>query len=293
MPAVPERALEPIPTWEQLARLPDEAIDVAVGAALVAKDQYDALDVREVLGELDRLSAPLASAGLERLGPRGQVEAVSDRFRELGFRGNVDDYYDPKNSFLPDVLERRLGIPITLTVVWCELAKRAGVCARGVGFPGHFLARVDDRRATSTSAPIIVDPFEGGRVVDDPAARELLRRALGEGPELHPSLFAPSSARALLVRMLGNLKAIWASRGDHARAFVAVDRIVTLVPDSARDLRERAAIALRLGATDLARGDLARVLALEPQAPDVPSIKERLAHLAARARGAKKAAVLN
>lgn len=292
MSPLSESTRERLPTWGELARMPDEAIDVGLGAALVARDQYDALDVREVLRELDQLAAPLASAGLDRLAPHRQVEAVSERFRELGFRGNVDDYYDPKNSFLPDVLERRLGIPITLTVIWCELARRAGVVARGVGFPGHFLARVDDRRPTGASAPVIVDPFEGGRVVEEPAARELLRRALGEGPELHPSLFAPASARALLVRMLGNLKAIWASRGDHARAFVAIDRIVTLVPDSPRDLRERAAIALRLGAIELARGDLARVLELEPQAPDVPIIKERLSRLAG-AQAARKPAVLN
>lgn len=276
------------PSFEQLARQPDEALDLALGAALVAKDTYDALDVRAVLAELELLAAPLATAGVERLPPPAQVEAVTARFRELGFRGNTDDFCDPRNSFLPDVLARRTGIPITLTIVWCALAKRAGVAARGVAFPGHVLARVE---GTEAASPIIVDPFGGGRVLAERDLKELLRRALGNGAELHPSLLAAASNRALLVRMLGNLKATWASRGDHARAFVAIDRIVTLVPDSPRDLRERAAIALRLGATELARLDLARVLELEPQAPDVPHIEERLARLGGAT--AKRPAVLN
>jgi regulator of sirC expression with transglutaminase-like and TPR domain len=276
MSAAPDKEERHGPSFERLAREPDETLDLALGAALIAKDTYDAIDVLDVVAELDRLAGPLAGAGLESVGAPAQVAAVTARFRELGFRGNTDDFYDPKNSFLPDVLERRTGIPISLTVVWCALAKCAGVTARGVAFPGHVIARVED---TEAGAPILVDPFGGGRVLDERDLDQLLRRALGDGAELHRSLVAPASNRALLVRMLSNLKAIWASRGDHARAFVAIDRIVTLVPDSPRDLRERAAIALRLGATELARIDLARVLELEPQAPDVPHLKERLARL--------------
>lgn len=259
-------------TFDELARCPDDALDVALGAALVAKDVYESLDPSAVLAQLDVLAAPLVPLELGRVTPHKQAEAITERFRDLGFRGNADDYYDPKNSLLPDVLERRLGIPITLSIVWCELARRAGVDARGVGFPGHFLVRIGD-------PPVIVDPFHGGRVLDDAGAQALLRRALGDGAEIHPSLFAAASPRAVLVRLLTNLKAIWAGRGDHTRAFVAVDRIVTLVPDSARMLRERAGVALRLGITELARADLTRVLELEPQAPDVPAIAKRLAQL--------------
>ena len=261
-----------VPRFEELARRSEDGIDVALGAALVARDVYDGLDVPALLARLDELAAPLCGAGLERLPAWRQAEIVSERFRELGFRGNAEEYYDPRNSLLPDVLDRRLGIPITLSIVWCEIARRAGVVARGVGFPGHFLVRVEPSRRASASAPVIVDPFEGGRVLDDAAAAALLRRALGEGAELHPSLFAAASPRMILVRLLTNLKAIWASRGDHGRAFVAIDRIVTLVPDSPRMLRERAGVALRLGATQLARADLARVLELEPQAPEFPEI---------------------
>jgi regulator of sirC expression with transglutaminase-like and TPR domain len=281
MTSNPDLAEGRVPTFEELARRPDDRLDLALGAALVAKDADPRVDVRAVLAKIDALGAPLADAGLGDEDARAQAEAVSARFRELGFRGNVEDYYDPRNSLLHAVLERRLGIPITLAIVWCEIARRARVRARGVGFPGHVLVRVD---APGSDAPIIVDAFEGGRIVDDAIATSLLRRALGDGAELHPSLFEPATARAMLVRLLTNLKSIWATRGDHARAFVAIDRILTLTPDAPRVLRERAAAALRLGAGELARSDLARVVELEPQAPDVPQIAARIAQLGGAAR---------
>lgn len=288
----------PVMTFDALARLPDEQIDVALGAALIAKDFYVDLDVDEVLGKLDALAGPLAGGALVGLPLTTQAERVTERFRELGFHGNVEDYYDPKNSFLPDVLARKTGIPITLTLVWCTIAKRAGVLARGVSFPGHFLARVDEisalsgRRSTVLDEPVIVDPFAGGSVVSMADARALLRRALGgsreEGADVDRTLLLPASPRTTLVRMLTNLKAVWASLGAHTRAFVAVDRIVTLVPSSARMLRERAGVALRIGLFELARADFERVLELEPEAPDAPLITQRIAELRSVARDAKR-----
>ena len=271
-----------MPTWvtsvtpasfEQLARLPEDELDIALGAALVARDTYDALDVPALLTELEGLGGGAETGTLAE-----RAAAVSERFVELGFHGNTDDYYDPRNSLLPDVLARKTGIPITLSIVWCAMAKAAGLHARGVAFPGHFLVRVDESER-SDGGPMVIDPFQGGRIVDDGAATALLRRALGEGAELHPALFAPASARATLVRLLTNLQATYAKRGEYARAFIAVDRIVMLVPDSARMLRERGALALRIGATEVARADFARVTELEPHAPDIPQIEARLAKL--------------
>jgi len=266
-----------LPSFEELARLPDDELDVALGAALVARDTYDALDVHALLHELRSLGAPLAVANTSSVAPlRERVVAVSERFTSLGFRGNADDYYDPKNSLLSDVLATKLGIPITLSIVWCAMAHTAGLLARGIAFPGHFLVRVDGADAT---APIVVDPFGAGRIVDDEAATALLRRALGDGAQLHPTLFTPATSRATLVRLLTNLESTLAKRGEHTRAFIAVDRIVTLVPDSARMLRERAALATSIGASEVARADLLRVIELEPQAPDIPDLEARLANL--------------
>ncbi|MDB4933767.1 MAG: hypothetical protein JWP87_739 [Labilithrix sp.] len=269
------------PSFEALARMPDEELDVTLGAALVARDTYDDLDVPALVAELDALGSPLAPLAPDAKSAvtlRDRVVAVSERFTSVGFRGNTDDYYDPKNSLLPDVLARKTGIPITLSIVWCAMAKTAGLDARGIAFPGHFLVRVETEDA---AAPIVVDPFTGGRILEAADATALLRRALGDGAQLHPSLFVAASSRATLVRLLTNLEATWAKRGDHARAFIAVDRIVTLVPDSARMLRERAALAMRLGANELARADLLRVIELEPQAPDIPHLQAHLAKLVA------------
>jgi regulator of sirC expression with transglutaminase-like and TPR domain len=266
-----------LPSFDELARLSDDELDVALGAALVARDTYDALDVPGLLRELDALGAPLAAAATSAAPLRDRVVAVSERFKSLGFRGNADDYYDPRNSLLSDVLTTKVGIPITLSIVWCAIARTAGLVARGVAFPGHFLVRVESPEGAGE--PIVVDPFGAGRILDDEAATALLRRALGEGAQLHPTLFAAASSRATLVRLLTNLESTLAKRGEHARAFIAVDRIVTLVPDSARMLRERAALALSIGATEDARADLLRVIELEPQAPDIPDLEARLAKL--------------
>lgn len=266
-----------LPSFDELAQRSDGELDVALGAALVARDTYDALDVPALLRELDSLGARLANDAAAAAPLAERVAAVSNLFTNLGFRGNVDDYYDPKNSLISDVLTSKVGIPITLSIVWCAIARTAGLVARGVAFPGHFLVRVDGPDA---GAPIIVDPFGAGRIVDEEAATALLRRALGDGAQLHPTLFAPATSRAILVRLLTNLESTLAKRGEHARAFIALDRIVTLVPDSARMLRERAALALLIGATEVARADLLRVITLEPQAPDIPDLEARLATLA-------------
>jgi regulator of sirC expression with transglutaminase-like and TPR domain len=269
------------PSFEELARLPDDEIDVALGAALVARDTYDQLDVDALVRDLAALGAPLAATCADAaLSASDRVGLVSQRFTDLGFRGNTDDYFNPENSLLPDVLAKRTGIPITLSIVWCALARHAGLPACGVAFPGHYLVRVD----APDQPPIIVDPFTAGRILNEESAEALLRRVLGEGARIHPSLFTPASSRATLVRLLTNLEATWSQRGEYARAFIAADRIVTLVPDSVRMLRERAALALRIGAIDVARADLTRVLELEPQAPDVPQIEARLAKLAVPAK---------
>jgi regulator of sirC expression with transglutaminase-like and TPR domain len=269
--------------FEQLAALTDESIDVAAGAALIARDAYGALDIERVLSRFDLLAAPLAGRDLASLPPEAQADAVSEHlYVTLGFRGNEADYYDPKNSLLPDVLERKLGIPITLALVYCEVARRVGVRARGVSFPGHFLVRVDASECAHADAPVVVDPFFGGRRLDDAGLKKLLERAAPSQTLVPAEHLAPASARTMLVRMLINLKWIHATRGDFARALLALDRIISLTPDSVPALRERGMLAARLGAVEAAREDLSRLLELVPQAPDANSIRQRLEELRAR-----------
>ena len=279
-PAIPPVLLErPRPTtFEQLAALPDECIDIVVGAALIARDTYAQLDVDRCHDQLDELAAPLAGRDLASLPPDEQADAVSTHLYEtLGFRGNEQDYYDPRNSLLPDVLDRKLGIPITLALVYCEVARRLGVRARGVSFPGHFLVRVD--RPGEDDAPVAVDPFFGGRRLDGDGLQRLMERSAPSQKFVVGEHLAPSGARPMLVRMLINLKWVYATRGDFARALLALDRIISLTPDSVPALRERGMLADRLGSVEAARADLSRLLELVPQAPDASSIRARLAQL--------------
>jgi regulator of sirC expression with transglutaminase-like and TPR domain len=268
-------------TFEQLAALPDAQIDVAIGAALIARDAFPHVDVTQLLARFDDIAAPLVARGVAAADPQDQARQVSQHLYDtLGFRGNEAHYYDPNNSFLPEVLDRRLGIPITLAVVYCEVARRAGVRARGVGFPGHFLVRVDT--PDGDDAPQVVDPFFGGRLLSHSDLQALLHRSAANQKLVPAEHLAIATPRATLVRMLINLKWVYMTRGDLARALLALDRIVLLSPDSVPALRERGLLAARLGSVEAARADLSRLLELAPDAPDAPSIRKQLAELRAK-----------
>jgi len=278
--------------FEALAAIPDADIDVALGAALIARDVYGSLDVDAVLARFDELARPLAGRGLGGAPARVQAEQLSQHIYDAcGFSGNETDYYDPRNSLISDVLDRRLGIPITLAIVYGEVARRVGVRARGVAFPGHFLVRLegdagldaggrDDLRPDGEAgAPLLVDPFFGGRVLDDDALTTLYTRVSGRTAPPPPALLEPASPRAMLVRMLVNLRSIYLSRGDLARAMLAIDRIVCLTPDAPEPLRERGLLSARLGASASAIADLERFLVLAPGAEDADAIRVRLQQL--------------
>lgn len=270
-----------VPTFEELAAKPDDEIDVAAGAALLARDVYPEVDVTALLGRLDELAAPLVVAALADRPAHGQADGLAHyMYDTCGFTGNEADYYDPKNSLLPDVLDRRLGIPISLALVYCALAKRAGVHADGVAFPGHFLVRID----APNEAPLFVDPFFGGRVLDDVALKKILARVTGDDRPILPRYLEPAHGRGWLVRMLVNLRAIYLSRGDLARAMLVIDRVICLTPDAAEPVRERGLLSMRLGAMEAARSDLERFLEMEPDAQDAPAIRARLRELRAKPR---------
>src|SRR5438128_10865305 len=159
----PFPSVRPSPRFEELAGGTDDGIDAALGAALIARDVYQDLDVPSLLARFDGLAAPIARLGLDGMSAEAQaLELAHYLYERQGFAGNEGDYYDPRNSLLPDVLERRLGIPITLALVYCEIARRVGVPARGISFPGHFLVRIERRDPDRALPPVIVDPFFNG-----------------------------------------------------------------------------------------------------------------------------------
>lgn len=239
-----------------------EPLDVARAVALLAKDEYPSLDVDALLAQLDELAAPLANAGLASRSAKEQAEALRVHLYETsGYAGNESDYYDPKNSMLQFVLSRRVGIPISLALVYTEVARRAGVRARGVAFPGHFLVRVDDR----DGARVLVDPFFGGKTIGDDDLETLLRKVSGqsgvEPTSVTPQMLEPASDRVVMLRWLMNLRGVYLQRGDFARAMVVMDRILTLSPNDAPALRDRGLLAARLGALVQAKADLTRAIA--------------------------------
>lgn len=270
-----------IATFEELASQKDDDLDVALGAALIARDVYPEVDVTEILGRLDELASPIASSDFAARTAQGQADGLAHHLYDAcGFVGNEADYYDPKNSLLPDVLERRLGIPISLALVYCEVAKRAGIVARGVAFPGHFIVRIE----TGSEDALFVDPFFGGRALDDDGLKKILSRVTGDQRPVLPRYLEAASSRSMLVRMLVNLRAIYLSRGDMARAMLAVDRVICLTPDAPEPLRERGLLSMRLGANEAAKSDLERFLELVPNAHDAPAIRARLKELRAKPR---------
>jgi regulator of sirC expression with transglutaminase-like and TPR domain len=242
--------------FREIARRSDRDLPLALGALLIAAEEYEELDVDLWLDRLDELAGE-ARPLLARARPGvARLEALARYLHiDRGFRGNAQDYYDPRNSFLNEVLERRLGIPISLSVVYLEVAARVGVPLAGVGFPAHFLLR------HLGSPQVYIDPFHGGRLLAERELPRLLSSLTGGGVRFHPSQIEPISARAILTRMLTNLKGIYVGRADWLRAIEAIDRILLLSPSRFEEHRDRGMLYLRLGATGPAISDLELYLA--------------------------------
>lgn len=274
--------------WSSLsAAIADPAISIEEAALILARDAYPGLDVGRYLGQLDEIAAPLVPRIETLRGGRGvAAPAVAallgdHLFKRLGFRGNDTAYYDPRNSYLNDVIESRVGIPISLAIVVLAVARRCGVAAEGIGFPGHFLVRLGGpvamgRGPNEIAGGCYVDPFRGVRVLDRPALERLLVRVAGPGSSLSPEHLNIADRRAMVVRMLTNLRGIFAGGGHHAQAMLACDRLVDLGAGlSAR--RDRGLHALALGANEVARVDLETYLAGRPKAADLTKVKDALA----------------
>ena len=264
-----------------LARLAaQEPVDLARAALAVAREEYPDLDEGRYLRMLDDLAV-----GAHRGLPSGaSIERQIGRlntylFHEVGFRGNQGDYYDPRNSFLNEVLERRTGIPLSLGIVYIEVGRRCGLQVDGIGFPGHFLCKVQLH-----GGELVVDPFHRGQLLGIEEIKKRFAATLGDKLKFDSRVLRAAKPREILVRMLQNLRSVYAERKDMHRALSAVDRLLLLAPDNVRALRERAQLYESLGAVMPAAADLEKVLQLEPRSPDAAVLRTR----AARLRGAGK-----
>jgi regulator of sirC expression with transglutaminase-like and TPR domain len=268
-------------------------------AIWIARDAHASLMPRDVLAQLDALAADFEVDAPEQLDPYEQASALVHHLAmRHGFAGNNQNYYEAENSYLDSVLRRRLGIPISLAVVYLAVARRVSISAQPVGFPGHFLVRVGPADgldvashagargpAQPPSGEVYVDPFEG-RTLTPADLMLLLGRALGPDSQMKPEYLAPVSAAQVAQRMLLNLKRVHETQHDYARALLVCDRLVELAP-SAELRRDRGLCALKLGANKVAVADLAHYLLKRPTAADAKEIR------AALARSRKSSAPLN
>lgn len=271
------RACDPREQFARLARQPDAKIDTALAALWIAAEEYPSLDPAVDLARLDALAAeaaPLLDGAWDD--PERAERLLRFLHDERGFVGNEASYDDPRNSFLNEVLSRRTGIPITLSLVLVEVARRTGLPLRGVSFPGHFLVKLEGPQLC------VLDAFHG-RVLDLSDCRARLHAVLGLDavfqPELHLRAATP---REILVRMLTNLKHLYLRGRDFGRTLACSERILLLLPDSPVELRDRGLVYERLECYAAAAHDLERFLDLAPDDESAPAIRARLRALRSR-----------
>jgi len=223
---------------------PESQLPLDVAGLLVGEWRYPELDVGHYLGVLDGFADQVATTrdNQEPVPFRGIRALNSVLFDKLGFRGNDDDYYDPRNSFLNEVIDRRVGIPIALAVIYIEVGRRAGITIGGVPFPGHFLVRYDE-----DDESLVLDPFQMGLSLDEDDLRARLVEHAGADAELVPGMLATASKRQILRRMLTNLSAIFRADGDVHSSIAVLERLCILAPTDVRLERELEQLRRRAG----------------------------------------------
>ena len=262
--------------FAELVDKPDADIDLARAALHIAMLEYPRMDVDDELSALRRLARGASERMPEGGDPLYRVNTLSEYlFDEVGFRGDEENYYDPRNSHLNQVLERRLGIPITLSLVYMEVGRLLGAPLLGIGMPGRFLVRhaeIED---------LYVDPFHAGILLSGDECRGIVEDYMPEGFEWHPALLAPASNRQILARMVRNLKAIYMEGDDYVRALEVSELALALEPDSIYNRRDRGIAHYQLGHSAEALDDLSRYL---DAAPPMDSSTEGIHALAAELR---------
>jgi len=253
----------------------DEEVNLARAALMVAREEYPQLSEERHLGQLDLLAEETRDRLNDENAPLLVLHELLNSLHERqGFRGNREAYYDPRNSFLNDVLDRRLGIPLTLGIVVLEVGWRLGLPLEGVNFPGHFLVRFK-----GDAFNLLVDPYDGGAVRFEDEAQELLDRVYGGMIRVHDSFLKAATKREMLVRLLMNLKSLYLNVQDHPRALSVVERILLIRPIAAGEIRDKGVILARLGRKGEALEQLKAYLNVAPDAADSHRILEMVEEL--------------
>jgi regulator of sirC expression with transglutaminase-like and TPR domain len=272
--------------FAELVSREDARIELAKACLRIAEDVYPGLDVDGYVGELERFAKRLRARFAHDASTEDRIIALNEfLFDDLGFGGNTDNYNDPRNSYLNEVIDRRTGIPITLSVLYMEIGRRIGLPFEGVSFPGHFLVRLPLRGGT-----LVLDPFSGGVPQPEAELRERLKRvipreALGGVPvaELPLDQFLePASNRQILARLLRNLKGVYREKDQPERLLAVLNRMIVVAPESAAELRDRGLVYQRLECWRPALQDLAEYLQREPEATDQDEVRAKMVDLTLR-----------
>jgi len=259
--------------FEEIARLGERDLDLVEASLVIALEDRPWLDIDPYLAQVGAWSAAVrqrleGSRDIERI-----VESINTLlFREEGFHGEDDDYYDPRSALVSDMLDRHAGIPITLSILYLELSRRVGAEAAGISLPGRFLVRIGD---------IVIDPFDGGRVLSAAELQEILDTMYGGGVRLREHHLRSFSRREILMRELAHLKAAYLAQRDLPHAAASIDRLLILDERDAWEVRDRAGLAMQMHAYPMAVECLERYLALMPQADDRNVVREQIAYLRA------------
>ncbi len=268
--------------FAQVVSGPDEAINLAEAALLIAAEEYRELEIEAYLGRLDEMAGTLKRRLRADISQADTVIALNRYlFDELGFAGDAANYYDARNSFLNEVLDRRRGIPITLALVYIEIGRRVGLPVHGVAFPAHFLVKCNLRDGT-----VVLDPYAKGASLSFDELRRRIR-ALRNGVEPTRSMVATmlvaASNREILARILRNLKGIYSHHKEWMKALTATDRIISVMPEFAEEYRDRGMIYLNLECFRAALFDFQAYLKMLPVARDADTVRQKVVELQALA----------
>lgn len=258
----------------------DDSFPLLEAVASIAQDEYPEMDVQQVLGDVDQLLARARRRCGDVTDPMERLRVLNQFFfRDMGFGGNVNNYYDPDNSYLNVVLRTRRGIPISLAVLWLELAQGLGLKARGVNFPGHFMVKVNLPKGQA-----VIDPFTGQSLSREDLSERLepykRRHGVVDDFDTPVGLYLQAAApREILARMLRNLKEVHRTQEDWLRLIAVLDRLLILLPDAWTEYRDRGLAWAEMGDNRLAVADLDTYMAQTDDALDRDAIGQRLQEL--------------
>src|SRR6266498_1446556 len=261
----------------EIARMPDAMLDLVEASLVIDVEEKPTIEIDRYIEQVNDWSEALrqrleGSRDVERI-----VEAINRLlFDEEGFHGENDDYYDPRSALLSETLDRHAGLPMTLSVLYIEMSRRVGVEVSGVALPGRFLVKF-----SGAFGHVVVDPFDGGRVLSNAELQQLLDDVYGGGVRLREHHLRSFTAKEILARELAHLKSAYLARHDLPHAAASIDRLLILDGHDVYELRDRAALAMQMHAYALAIECFERYLGLMPHADDAARVREQIAWLRA------------